>query len=406
MNVGLLGLGVVGSEVARALFSGLPGFDLTRVAVASGAKARRLDIPSGVLSTDSEEVVKDPDIDVVIEVIGGFEPARSLIAEALAHGKSVVTTNSEVIAASGHELLDLAEANGVSLLFEGTVCGGVPILSVINHGLLGDRITAVEGIVNGTTNHILTKMSTRFTSFEDALADAQRLGYTERDPANDLSGRDAVNRLCIMASFAFGQWIEPDEVYRLGIETVTHRDLAAARRVGHTIKLLASARKVDDQIHATVRPVALLAGHALARLGGAISGVILEAELAGKVFFSGNASGGVNAASAVLGDLVRLMNHATDDASSKHNIVRPGGSPPTEPESGFLIAGDLNGGDKELGQLKAVLSKKGIVVDRLDQDRGSIVGMTQVTSRAKLVGALELAQKDELLVSSGVTPLG
>ncbi|MBW3555955.1 MAG: homoserine dehydrogenase [Actinobacteria bacterium] len=328
MRVGLLGCGNVGAGLVRLLTddpeelaarSGVR-LELVRVAVRSLARERRVTLPEDVVTTDAEAVVTDPDVDVVVEVIGGIEPARGLVLAALKAGKPVVTANKELLANVGAELFEAAAAAGVDLLFEASVGGGIPLIRPLRESLAGERITRVLGIVNGTTNYILTRMTEAGAAYADALAEAQSLGYAERDPTADVEGFDAGAKAAILATIAFGVRVVAGDVYREGISGVTAADIAYAARMGYVVKLLAIAERVGDEVAVRVHPTMLPVTHPLAAVRESFNAVFIEGEAVGELMLYGRGAGGLPTASAVLGDLI--------DAS--HNL-RAGGSGRTTP---------------------------------------------------------------------------
>ena len=262
IGIVLLGLGVVGSGVARALLEKADSFThrvgvslaLRRVLVRDVSRERSLILPEGLL-TDDPEVALAEDCDIVVEVMGGEEPALDYIRRSLAAGRRVVTANKEVMAKHGASLLELARESGADLLYEASVGGGIPIISPLKRDLSANEITSVRAIINGTTNYILTRMSLGGADFADALLGAQELGYAETQPANDIEGHDAAYKLAILASLAFHTDLHPDEVYREGITRLTPRDFRYAAELGYAIKLLAIARRDEDGIEARVHPV-------------------------------------------------------------------------------------------------------------------------------------------------------
>lgn len=312
VRVGLLGCGHVGSALARLvtdhaeLIETRAGtrVEIVRVAVRNLARERDTSLPASCFTHDASEVVQDPDIDVVVELIGGVEPARSLILEALERKKSVVTANKELLANFGRELFDAAEQSGVDLLFEASVCGGIPLIRPLRESLAGDRIRRITGIVNGTTNFVLTRMTETGASVTDAVAEAQTRGYAERDPTADLEGFDAAAKAAILASIAFSAKVVAGDVYREGISSVSAQDIDSARRLGYVVKLLAIAEEVDGEVAVRVHPAMVPAGHALAAVRDSFNAVFIEADAAGDLMFYGRGAGGMPTASAVLGDLI------------------------------------------------------------------------------------------------------
>jgi homoserine dehydrogenase len=312
-RIGVLGCGNVGSAfvdlVARRAdaIEARTGIrlEVTRVAVRNVSRDRNVALPDGLLTRDAAAVVADPDVDVVVEVIGGIEPARELIRTALANGKPVVTANKELLANVGAELFDAADAAGRDLLFEAAVAGGIPLIRPLRESLRGEPVRRVMGIVNGTTNYILTKMSEEGADYGVALAEAQRLGYAERDPTADVEGFDAGAKAAIIASIAFGVRVVAGDVYHEGISGVTQADIALARRLGYVIKLLAICERDDSgSVAVRVHPAMVPVGHPLAGVRDSFNAVFVEGDAVGQLMFFGRGAGGFPTASAVLGDVI------------------------------------------------------------------------------------------------------
>jgi len=312
LKVALLGCGVVGSQVARLLldngdeFQSRVGRRLELVGIAVRNKAKhRPGIDPGLITDDAADLVARTGIDLVIEVMGGVEPARSLILAALSAGASVITANKQLLAQDGATLYEAAAAAGVDLYFEAAVAGAIPIIRPLRESLVGDEVTAVKGIVNGTTNFILDKMHTHGSSFDEVLAEAQRLGYAEEDPTADVEGLDAAAKAAILASLAFHSRVKLDDVDCEGITKVTADDVATAEELGYVIKLLARcALAPDGSISVGVHPTMVPATHPLANVSGAFNAVFIESRHAGQLMFMGPGAGGAPTASAVLGDVV------------------------------------------------------------------------------------------------------
>ncbi|MFP3460482.1 homoserine dehydrogenase [Arthrobacter globiformis] len=315
LKVALLGCGNVGAQVARILIDDAgtlaprtgARLELAGIAVRNLDADREVDLPRELFTTDGETLVKDADL--VIELMGGIEPARSLILSAIQNGASVVTGNKALLAADGPALYEEADKAGVELSYEAAVAGAIPILRPIRDSLSGDRITRVLGIVNGTTNFILDQMDSTGAQFADALAEAQRLGYAEADPTADVEGHDAAAKAAILASLSFHTRFDLEHVYCEGITRVSAADIAAAKEAGFVIKLLAIAEKIgngdgSEGVSVRVHPTLLPREHPLAAVRGAFNAVFVEAENAGELMFYGQGAGGTPTASAVLGDLV------------------------------------------------------------------------------------------------------
>ncbi|MCW2812512.1 MAG: hom [Friedmanniella sp.] len=320
LRVALLGCGVVGSEVARLLLAQSADLD-ARIGrhlelVGIGVRRLRRDRPGidpALFTTDVEALVSRADVDLVIEVIGGIEPARSLILTALGHGASVVTANKALLAADGSTLFAAAEKASADLYYEAAVAGAIPIIRPLRESLVGDEITSVIGIVNGTTNFILDKMDAEGAGFAETLTQAQDLGYAEADPTADVEGFDAAAKAAILASLAFHTRVTGADVYREGITEVTSSDIASAREIGCVVKLLAICQlsSPDDAaaertVSVRVHPAMIPRSHPLASVGGAYNAVFVESRSAGRLMFYGPGAGGSPTASAVLGDLVTV----------------------------------------------------------------------------------------------------
>ena len=295
IGVGLLGLGTVGGGVASILLNPkdrhplVGDLDLVRVAVRDLERPRPVELPPAVLTTDARAVVTDPAVDVVVEVIGGIEPARSLILQAIASGKSVVTANKAVIARHGSEIAAAAKAAGVYVLIEAAVGGGIPIIEPLKQSLGGNSINRVSGIINGTTNYILTRMANEGAAYDDVLADAQRLGYAEADPAADVDGLDAADKISILSALAFGGPVDREAVPTTGISALQGRDVDYARQLGYGVKLLAVAERMavskqtsreDAQdvlpLSLRVQPTLVPTDHPLAGVNGVYNAILVE----------------------------------------------------------------------------------------------------------------------------------
>ncbi|MEA2647497.1 MAG: homoserine dehydrogenase [Chloroflexota bacterium] len=312
-GVGLLGLGTVGSQVAERLEQAnemvqrRTGIELClrRVLVRDEDRERAYR-PSAPLTTDVAQVIDDPEVSIVVEVLGGDEPAHDYLRRAIEAGKHIVTANKEVMAKYGPELLELALANSVDIYFEAAVGGGIPLISTFKIDLLANEINSIEAIINGTTNYILDGMASG-RSYDDALAEAQGLGFAEADPASDVDGHDSVYKLAIMASIAFSSRFRPEDVYREGISGLHPRDFGYAAEMGYAIKLLAEGRKRDGAVELHVHPTLIPLTHLLSRVAGSYNAVVVDGDLVGTVLLYGQGAGGRPTASAVVGDLIDLV---------------------------------------------------------------------------------------------------
>jgi len=316
LRIALLGCGTVGTEVVRLLERqrsdltarvGAP-LEIAGIAVRRPQRRRELDLPAELFTTDAAGLVTRDDVDIVVEVIGGIEPARSLILSAMQHGKSVVTANKALLAADGATLHRAARSFAADLYYEASVAGAIPLLRPLRESLAGDRLTRVLGIVNGTTNFVLTRMDETGAGFTEALDEATALGYAEADPSADIDGFDAAAKAAILAGIAFHTRVPAGDVHREGIAEVTAGDVASARAMGCTVKLLAIAERsdVDGSVGVRVHPAMIPRTHPLAAVREAFNAVFVEGEAAGELMFYGRGAGGAPTASAVLGDLVAV----------------------------------------------------------------------------------------------------
>ena len=322
IRVALLGAGSVGSQVARLLIENRDELaqrvgtdvELAGVLVRDPNLTRDAAIPKNLLTSDAEKLILGSDI--VIELLGGIEPAKTYVRMALESGADVVTANKALIAAHGPELFDLAEQLGAQLYFEAAVGGAIPIIRPLRESLAGDKVNRVMGIVNGTTNFILDRMESTGADFDEALAEATALGYAEADPTADIEGFDAASKAAILASLAFHSEVPVEKVYREGITAITAITIETARQAGYTVKLLAICERVGEGLVARVHPTLIPLTHPLAAVRGAYNAVFVEAESAGQLMFYGAGAGGTQTASAVLGDLV--------SAAKRHLAGGPG----------------------------------------------------------------------------------
>ncbi len=312
INVGLMGLGVVGGGVAKALSDrpeaisrkiGRP-VRLKKVLVKEIGKHRDIDLPPDLLTTDPELILADDDIHVVVEVMGGTQPAAEYMRQALSAGKQLVTANKEVMAKQGPELISLARQNGVNLLFEASVGGGIPVVGCLMNELAANEVHSIHSIINGTTNYILTRMAHHGTDFHQALGEAQQRGYAEADPTNDIEGVDAAYKIAILASLAFHKTLGPDDVYRQGISSLEPQDFRYANELGYAIKSLAVATLEDQAIRARVYPALVPLDHMLAKVDGVYNAVEVQGDLCGKVLFHGMGAGREPTTSAVVADVI------------------------------------------------------------------------------------------------------
>ena len=335
INVGLMGLGVVGGGVASALLLepsavaarvGCPVV-LRKALVRDVSRPRDVDLPSGILTANAEDVLDDPEIDILVEVMGGSDPAADYFRRALSSGKHVVTANKEVMAKDGADLMALARANRVSLLFEASVGGGIPIVGCLMNELAANDVYSIRSIINGTTNYILTRMALQRAPFSEALAEAQGLGYAEADPTNDVEGIDAAYKLTVLATLAYGSRFRPEDVYREGISALEPQDFRYAQEFGYSIKSLAVADLNVGEVQLRVYPALVPSENMLANVNGVYNAVEVNGDLCGQVLLHGMGAGRGPTTSAVLGDLIetaRLVRDKAVPAGARELAEKPG----------------------------------------------------------------------------------
>ncbi len=410
VRIGVLGCGNVGAALIQLVEqqadtigrrTGLR-LQITRVAVRNLSRDRDVDLPEGVLTRDAHDVVADPDIDVVVEVIGGIEPARELIATALAGGKPVVTANKELLANVGVELYALADSHGVDLLFEAAVAGGIPLIRALRESLRGEPVSRIMGIVNGTTNYILTKMSEEGADYGVALGEAQRLGYAERDPTADVEGLDAGAKAAIMASIAFGARVVAGDVYHEGISGITAGDIGIAARLGYVVKLLAIVEHHEDtgEIAVRVHPAMVPMTHPLAGVRDSYNAVFVEGGAVGSLMFYGRGAGGGPTASAVLGDLIdAAMNLTRGTHAPLGTFERVVVRPIDETSAEYLLGLDVADQSGVLHAVTGVFARHGVSIRVAEQegigDAARLVFITHAAREADVQATLrELRELD------------
>jgi homoserine dehydrogenase len=378
LKVALLGCGVVGTEVARIITTqtadlaariGAP-IELAGIAVRRPNRVRA-GVPAELLTTDATALVKRGDIDVVVEVIGGIEPVRTLITTAFEHGASVVSANKALLAADGANLHAKAVEHSVDLYYEAAVAGAIPLIRPLRESLAGDKVNRVLGIVNGTTNFILDKMDSTGAGYSEALDEATALGYAEADPTADVEGFDAAAKAAILAGIAFHTRVTIDDVHREGLTEVTAADIASARKMGCTVKLLAICERAQDgrSVTARVHPAMIPLSHPLASVRGAYNAVFVEAEAAGQLMFYGPGAGGAPTASAVLGDLVAACRNklaATTGAGESAYTQLPV-SPMGDVVTRYHISLDVADKPGVLAQVATVFAEHDVSIDTVRQ---------------------------------------
>ncbi len=397
LRIALLGCGVVGSEVVRLLheqaddLAARVGAPLELAGVAVRRPARHTDLPAELVTTDAAELVTRDDVDVVVEVIGGIEPVRSLLLSALGAGKSVVSANKALLAEDGATLHDAAARAGVDLYYEAAVAGAIPLLRPLRESLAGDRITRVIGIVNGTTNFILSRMDASGAGFGEALAEATALGYAEADPTADVDGFDAAAKAAILAGLAFHTRVTLADVYREGIGSVTAADVASAKAMDCVIKLLAICERteLDDGVESVavrVHPAMIPRSHPLAGVGDAFNAVFVEAEAAGSLMFYGRGAGGAPTASAVLGDLVAVARNRVNGGRGAGESTYAELAPRVigEVATRYHVALDVADQPGVLAAVAGAFAERGVSIQTVRQEgRGDAATLVIVTHTAR-----------------------
>lgn len=401
-----MGLGVVGGGVARILMEKADRIqahldypvELARVLVRNPERERSVQVPRSLITTESRDILDDPSVNIVIELMGGETPAHGYIQEALRKGKHVITANKEVMAKHGPELLALANQHGVDILYEASVGGGIPLIGPFQQDLAANKITSIQAIINGTTNYILTRMADQGAEFSTALAEAQSLGYAEADPTNDVEGIDASYKLAILATLAFHIPVRPGDVYREGITRLTSRDFRYARELGYAIKLLAIAReeggKVEARVHPTMVPQSLL----MAQIGGVFNAVRVDGDLVGTVVFYGPGAGSLPTSSAVVADLIVLAKNISAGLTGRFRLREDDGkslSPMAQVRTRYYLRMDVVDNPGVLAQIASILGDNRISIASVIQKEANpeaqlaeIVIMTHQAREKDMQGAL------------------
>lgn len=395
VRIGLLGCGNVGAALYALVQAQAPFIaartgillEIGAVAVRNVSRDRDVAVPSELLTRDAHAVVADPAIDLVVEVIGGIEPARELITTAFSSGKPVITANKELLANVGVELFSAADAAGVDLLFEAAVAGGIPVVRVMRESLRGEPVSRVMGIINGTTNYILTKMTEEGADYGAALAEAQRLGFAERDPTADVEGFDAGAKAAILASIAFGAKVVAGDVYHEGISNITASDIAVARRLGYTIKLLGIAERdaASGEIGVRVHPAMVPNTHPLASVRESYNAVFVEGGAVGSLMFYGRGAGGNPTASAVLGDVIdAAVNLAKGTHGTIGHFAKAVIRPIDESTAEYLVSLEVADKPGVLHAVTGAFARHGVSIRAAEQEgSGTDARLVFITHEAK-----------------------
>lgn len=401
IRIGLMGLGTVGSGVVRILKDHQEdlirqtgsSIVINKVLVQNVGKARDSDIAHELLTTDPLSIVDDPEIDVIVEVMGGIVQTKSLIERALKNGKHIVTANKDLMALHGAELLAIAAENGCDVFYEASVAGGIPIIRALTESFSSDRITRMFGIVNGTTNYILTKMSQEGASYNDVLAEAQALGYAEADPTSDVEGLDAARKMAILATLGFRMNVSLSDVEAKGISSVTKEDILYGKRLGYELKLLGVAEREGESVSVSVEPAMVRTSHPLASVNGVFNAVYVYGEAVGETMFYGPGAGGLPTATSVVADLVAVVKNLRLNVNGQR-VSRPYNEKKMRPDTSihgkyFLL---LHVDDKAgvLAQITQLFAAKEVSLESVlqqpnaDQANAEIIIITHDTNQAAM----------------------
>ncbi|MGN1400248.1 MAG: homoserine dehydrogenase [Bacillus sp. (in: firmicutes)] len=413
ISIGLLGLGTVGTGVVKIIKDhqdklihqvGCP-VNVRRILVKNIDKVRGEDIDHSILTTDPDEILNDHEIDVIIEVMGGIEETRKYLLQAVRNKKHVVTANKDLMALHGPELLTEATANGADLFYEASVAGGIPILRGLVDGLASDRVTKMMGIVNGTTNYILTKMSQLGSPYEEVLAEAQKLGFAESDPTSDVEGLDAARKMAILGTLGFSMNIGLDDVSVEGITSITEEDLAYSKRLGYTIKLIGIADRTGEKVEVSVQPTLLNETHPLAGVNDEYNAVYVYGEAVGETMFYGPGAGSLPTATAVVSDLVNVLKNMRLGVNGRSAIspqYTKNLKAPDEIYSKFFVRLHVKDELGVFASITSLFSENGVSFEKIlqlpvEEGRSEIVLVTHKASLGNVRKVLQQLQDSELV---------
>jgi homoserine dehydrogenase len=408
IKIGLLGLGNVGAGVANILRENINkirdyiGVDIQikKVLVRDINKARDIVLDEQMLTTNPQEILDDPEVDIVVELIGGIEPAYSYMRQAMERGKHVVTANKAVIATYCEELFELADQNGVEIRFEGSVGGGIPLIDTITNKLAGNQIDEVVGIINGTTNYILSRMSRDSLGFDTALKKAQEKGYAEADPSSDIEGQDATYKLAILAAISFGLHIDPNDIPCEGITKISEHEIRYAEELGYAVKLLATARKQDEKLEIHVHPTLIPNHHPLAAVHDEFNALFIKGNAVGELMLYGKGAGSLPTGSAVVGDILDIIKMMTQSAKTGSSFVTNGRDLKVvgEDSGSYYIRLKVLDEPGVLGTITTTLGKHGISIasvaqQGMGQKLVPVIFITHEVEREKLDKGLDELRK-------------
>ncbi len=398
VDIAILGFGTVGQGVAKIVYDKANQWEkkcgaeisIKKVLVRKVGKKRDIELPGGVLTTDWNEIINDPSIKVIVELMGGIEPARTYVSEGLKKGKHIVTANKDLLAEYGEEIFELSKKVKLDLYFEASVAGGIPIIAPLKQSLASNDIKEVMGIVNGTTNYILTRMLKDGMSYEEALKGAQELGYAEADPTADVGGYDAARKIAILASIAFHTRVKLKDVYVEGITGITPEDLRHAAELGYVIKLLGIAREENNEIEARVHPVLVPVKHPLAGVNDSFNAVYVYGDAVGETMFFGRGAGRMPTASSVMGDVVEVVNNIVNDCNGRVTCTcyeKKKIKPIQEVSSNFYLRLHVSDKPGVLASIATVFSEYGVslasVIQKNGKQRNDVAELVVVTHLVK-----------------------
>jgi homoserine dehydrogenase len=422
INIGLIGFGTVGTGVVKTLQmnGGLIAkrlgaeICLKRIADLDNGRDRGVQVDRSILTTNAEEILNDPEIDIVLELMGGYHPAREFILKGIGNGKNIVTANKALLAKHGGEIFEAVEKKGVCIGFEASVGGGIPVIRTVKEGFAGDEITSIHGIVNGTANFILSMMSDEGRDFKGALKEAQRLGYAEADPTFDIEGHDSAHKIAILAMLAFGTEVPMDKVYMEGISRITAEDIEFARQFGYRIKLLAIAKRCGDSLDIRVHPTMVQSSHPIANVNGATNAIEIHGKAVGASMLVGEGAGSLPTASAVVGDVIEIARGILCGAKNrlparswlKENIQKIPIKPMDEVESEYYLRFKALDKPGVLSKISGILGSHNISIASViqkERKKGSGVPVVMTTHTAmeknirkalEEIDKLDIIQKD------------
>lgn len=405
VKIGILGLGNVGTGVVKILNTNKEeirkrsGYDIevAKILVRDVEKDRGVEVPKGILTSNADDILKDDTIEVVIEVIGGINPAKEYILKAMKNKKHVVTANKMLLATEGDELFEAAEREGVMFYYEASVAGGIPIIHAINESLTANKIEQVIGIINGTTNYILTKMTFQNMTFEAALKEAQEKGFAEADPTSDVEGYDAMYKLAILTSLSFGTRVNVKDIYREGITKIKPIDIEYAREFGYIIKLIAIVKEVSGKLEMRVHPAMIPERHPLANVNNSFNGIFISGNAVGDIMLYGRGAGDLPTGSAVVSDVISILRGSADvDAISavRNNYWERKPSSMENTESEYYIRISVKDLPGVLGEISTIFGKEGVSILSVMQkgrreDYASVVYFTHHTLEGNINKAIE-----------------